>query len=129
MSRTQLSIWLSMVSPRRFSQLSSPRKVLVRLFRSINYGHLHDLSVRDREPVLGSPSTVVLLDLKLDAEERPRDELGVDDFELCAEVERLMSVLDRVRHGKITNIEVRAGIPRRIVLEKLLMEGGELNDM
>jgi hypothetical protein len=125
MSRALLLREGTMVRPRRFSQLSTPRKALVRLFQSINYGHIRDLSVDDREPVLASPSLVVLVDLKLDAEELPRHEVSVDDFELCAEVERLMSFLDRVRHGRISNIEVRAGIPRRIVLEKLLTEGGE----
>jgi hypothetical protein len=116
----------SMVRPRRFSQLSTSRKALVRLFQSINYGHIRDLRVHDREPFLANPSPVVLVDLKLDAEEHPRDELAADDFELCAEVERLMSVLDRLPHGKISIIDVRAGIPRRIVIEKLLTEGGEL---
>jgi hypothetical protein len=35
-----------------------------------------------------------------------------------------MSLLDRIRQERISNVEVRAGIPRRIVLEKLLTEGG-----
>jgi hypothetical protein len=117
-----------MVRRHRLSQLSTPRKALVRLFQSINYGHIRDLSVHDQEPVLASPSPVVLIDLKLDAEEGSRHEVAADDFELCAEVERLMSLLDRLGHGKISNIEVRAGIPRRIVFEQSFTELGELMD-
>jgi hypothetical protein len=84
------------------------------------------LNVRDQEPVLASPSPIVVVDLKLDAEDHSRDELAASDFELCAEVARLMSLLDRIGNGKISKLEVRAGIPRRIHLEKSLTEDGEL---
>ena len=110
----------------QFSQLSRPRQALVRLFQSINYGNVRDLNVRDQEPVLASPSPIVVVDLKLDAEDHSRDELAAADFELCAEVGRLISFLDRMQDGKISSIEVRAGIPRRILFEKPLTEGGEL---
>jgi len=110
----------------QFSQLSRPRQALVRLFQSINYGYVRELNVRDQEPVLNGPSPIVLVDLKLDAEDHPRDELAAANFELCREVGRLMSLLDRIEHGKISSIEVRAGIPRRILLEKPLTEDSEL---
>ena len=110
----------------RFSQLSPARQALVRLCQATNYGHIHNLAVRDREPVLTGPAPAVVVDIRLDLEERPRAELAAADFELCAEVARLMSLLARIQHGKISRIEVRAGIPRRIVLERPLTEGGEL---
>ena len=106
-----------------FSQLSRPRQALVRLFQSIDYGYVRDLNVTDREPVLANPAPVVVVDLKLGADERPRGELAAADFELCAEVGRLMSLLDGIPHGKISSIEVRAGIPRRLLLERSLTEG------
>jgi hypothetical protein len=108
----------------RFSQLSIPRQGLVRLCQETNYGHIHDLAVRDRDPVLTGPAPAVLVDIRLDREERPRHELAAADFGLCAEVGRLMSLLDRIRHGKISSIEARAGIPRRIFLEKPLTRPG-----
>jgi hypothetical protein len=58
----------------------------------------------------------VLVDIRLDSEEPARDELALADFGLCAEVRRLMSLLDQVRNGRISKIEVRAGIPRRITI-------------
>lgn len=106
----------------RFSRLSEPRQTLVRLFQSANYGCVQNLEVRDGEPLLSGPGPNVLVDVRLDSEELARDELGLADFGLCAEVCRLMSLLDRVGNGKILKIEVRAGIPRRITLEKQLKE-------
>jgi hypothetical protein len=112
----------------RFSQLSIPRQALVRLCQATNYGHIHDLAVRDREPVLTSPAPAVVVDIRLDLEERPRHELAAADFELCAEVGRLISFLDRIQDGKISSIEVRADIPRIIRLEKPVTEAGELTE-
>jgi hypothetical protein len=109
----------------RFSQLSIPRQALVRLCQSTNHGHIHDLAVLDREPLLTGPAPTVMVDIRLDLEERPRDELAAADFELRAEVGRLMSLLDRIRHGKISSIEVRGGIPRRVLFEKTLTEDSE----
>jgi hypothetical protein len=57
----------------------------------------------------------ILFDLKLDGEDRPRPESALLDFDLCAEVLRLMERLEEVATGTIESIEIRAGLPRRIV--------------
>jgi hypothetical protein len=114
-----------MANPIRLAQLSSTRQSLVRLFQSINYGCVQNLEVRDGEPVLSSPGPNMSVDIRLDSEDPGRDELALADFALCAEVLRLMSLMDQVRNGKISKIEVRAGIPRRITLAKR-MKGVEL---
>ena len=106
-----------------FSQLSPARQGLVRLWQSMNYGYIQDLLIKDREPVL-DPGPVVLFDIKLDSEERPRLELDSADFLLCAETIRLMALLDQIKNGKISKLEVRAGIPRRIVYEHRISELG-----
>jgi hypothetical protein len=103
-----------------FCHLSPPRQHLVRLFQSINYGYLQDLEVRDCEPIFSGCGPIVLVDVRLDSEDRPRDELALADFALCAEICRMMSLLDRVENGRMSKIEVRAGIPRRITMEKLI---------
>jgi hypothetical protein len=107
-----------------FLQLSKPRQALVRLCQSTNYGHVQDLVVREREPIFAGPGPVVLVDIRLDSEERPREELAAGDFALCGEVSRLMSLLDQVENGRISKIEVRGGIPRRITFEKRIEEVG-----
>jgi hypothetical protein len=62
------------------------------------------------------------VDVRLDSDERPREELAAADFALSAELCRLMSLLDEVRNGRISKVEVRAGIPRRITFEKCVAE-------
>jgi hypothetical protein len=89
---------------------------LVRLCQRLNHGTIEDLEVRHSEPVF-DPAPVILKDVKLDADEEPRPELALSDFVVSAEVVRLMSLLDRMDSGNIRHIEIRAGIPRRMLVE------------
>jgi hypothetical protein len=100
----------------RFSELSAARQALVRLLQSLNYGHLLRLHVRAGEPCF-SPPPVILAELKLEGSEQVRQEVELTDFVLREEVRRLMEKLDLVQDGTIERIEVRAGIPRRVVYE------------
>jgi len=80
--------------------------------------------VRESEPVLTSQHCVVLVDIKLDSERCPQRE-GLDpDFLLCAEINRLMALLDTIQNGRISRLEIRAGIARRIILESRPTELG-----
>jgi hypothetical protein len=105
----------------RFLQLSTSRQALVRLCQTLNYGCLQGLEVRESDPVL-SPPPVAMIDVKLDVEERERSEVDLTDFVLRDEVCRLMDRLDEVKNGTIQHIEVRAGIPRRVVFRSRLTE-------
>ncbi len=110
-----------MTRPLQFSGLSSARKALIRLCQSTNYGYIEDLAIRDREPIFSPPCTV-LVDLKLDSEQYARPELAHSDFPLSGEVGRLMALLDQIRDGRISRLEVRAGLPRRIFFEKRIQD-------
>lgn len=105
-------------------QLSESRQMLVRLCQYVSFGQIHDLSVRDGEPILQCPAPAVLVDLRLDVEAQPREEISAADFALGAEVTRLMALLDRIENGRITKIEVRAGLPRRATFEARHAEAG-----
>jgi len=109
-----------MAQPSRFSQLSPARQALVRACQAVNFGEIQNVLVRDAEPVFGEPAPVVVIDAKLDKQEEPRPELALKDFELREQVRRLMARLDDVKNGAILRIEVRAGIPRRVVFESRL---------
>ena len=102
-----------------FADLSPPRKALIRLCQSINYGSIKNLQVTDAHPVF-VPATRVLLDRKLDSAEPQRTEIQLVDFALSREVCRLMERLDELGTGTIQCIEVRAGIPQRITYERPL---------
>jgi hypothetical protein len=100
----------------RFSSLSPERQALVRILQAMNFGEIREVHVRDGEPMFDHAS-VMLLDAKLDSEEAPRSELNLPDFELRAEIVRLMSRLHELNNGTIRRLEVRAGVPRRLVFE------------
>ena len=106
-----------MDSALRFSQLSPGRQILVRLCQSINYGHIQNLKIEGREPVLQESSVVATTDIRLDAEDPGRDECELDDFIVCEEVRRLIALFDKVQNATVSKIEVRAGIPRKISVE------------
>jgi hypothetical protein len=101
----------------RLLQLSQCRQTLVRLCQWVNFGQILDLSVLDGEPIWQSPAPAVLVDVRLDAETQPRQEIAATDFVLGAEITRLMALLDKIETGRITKIEVRAGLPRRATFE------------
>jgi hypothetical protein len=107
-------------SPLRFLQLSAPRQALVRLCQAINHGSIEDLEVRHTEPIF-DPMPVALRDVKLDSDEGPRPELDPGDFALSDEVLRLVCLLDEMSCGTVRRIEVRAGVPRRIVVESQIL--------
>jgi hypothetical protein len=98
----------------RFSELSLPRQMLIRLCQIINFGSIRGLEIRGAEPTF-DPPPVLLIDLKLDGDDPPRPEIGLTDFGLSQEIVRLMERLDEQITTTIEILEVRAGIPRRVV--------------
>jgi hypothetical protein len=81
----------------------------------VNFGEIRNLLVRDSQPV--PDSSTVLVDEKLDGDHGARGETALADFALCDEVKRLLFRLDEIGNGRIDQIEVRAGIPRRVRFE------------
>jgi len=99
-----------------FRQLSAARQALVRLFQTINFGKIEDLEVRSGEPVF-NPSPRVLVAVELSSDEGRRAEYDLGDFALPKETVRLMDRLTELGHGTVANLEIRAGLPRRMVIE------------
>lgn len=100
----------------RLSDLSVPRQAFVRRCQRIGFGRIESLEVRDSEPVFGS-QTQAFIELKLDSDEVPRPEQDLGDFVVSAEIRRLFSRLDTIRDGVVEHLEIRAGIPRRMVFK------------
>ncbi|HEY1205388.1 MAG: hypothetical protein ABSH46_11815 [Bryobacteraceae bacterium] len=103
----------------RFSQLSASRQTLVRVCQHVNFGQIQGLHVRNSDPVW-DPAPTVLSEVRLDIEEGPRPEGELPDFQLSFEIQRLMCQLDRLQDGRIEKIEVRGGLPRRLVIPSRL---------
>jgi hypothetical protein len=94
----------------------------------INFGSIENLEVRDSEPTF-DPPPVMLRDLKLDSDDGPRPELALADFVVSHEIVRLMGHLDEVKLGTIRRVEVRGGLPRRILVEQMLQPTSGLADL
>jgi len=105
----------------RFSQLSGPRQVLVRLLQSVNFGYLEGLEVRGGEPMF-NPAPTVVIEVKLDADNEPRPEAVLEEFELKSELVRLMEQLDALGNGCVDRIDIRFGVPRRALIERPIRE-------
>jgi hypothetical protein len=93
----------------------------VRLCQDVDHGQILDLHVRDGEPAF-SPAPTVIRDIKLDAECVGRPESELTDYELRDEVRRLLRCIEEVGTGRVQRIEVRAGIPRRVLIQASLTE-------
>jgi hypothetical protein len=105
----------------RFTQLSTPRQALVRLFQSVNFGQIIGLTIRNGDPVF-HPGPTILLEVKLDADEGERPEVSLADFTLNAEVRRLLAHLDLLQDGTVERIDVRSGVPRRVIIERRITD-------
>lgn len=89
----------------------------MRLLQSINFGYVEGLEVRRGEPVF-NPAPMVYVEVKLDAAAAPRPEMESADFELRSEVVRLVEQFDELGDGSIERIDIRHGVPRRVVIER-----------
>jgi hypothetical protein len=106
----------------RFTQLSGPRQTLVRLCQTIDYGQILDLHIgADGEPSF-NPEPQAIVEVKLDNDSRPRAETELADFVLPGEVLRLMDRIDEIGAGRIQKIEIRAGLPKRVLIHTSLRE-------
>lgn len=97
--------------------LSPARRQLLELMQRHNFCRIENLEVRGGEPVF-EPAPRVTQEIKLGAENGPRPELEKDDFLLRAPIIELFEHLERLRHGRIAVIEVRHGLPYRLIVEQ-----------
>lgn len=97
--------------------LSASRRQLLELMQRYNFCRIENLEVRGGEPVF-NPALRVTQDIKIGAENGPRPELEKHDFLLRAPVIELFQHFDRFGDGRIALIEVRYGLPCRLVVEQ-----------
>jgi hypothetical protein len=95
--------------------LSEPRRRLVELMQALNFGRVENLPVRDGEPVL-DPLPRRVREVKFASENGPRPERAAAAFLLKAQVIELFQLLDELRDGVIQVIEVKHGLPFRVLV-------------
>lgn len=99
------------------ASLSPQRRRLVELLQRINFGRIEGLLVEAGEPVL-DPLPDVRYEYKFGGDNGPRPELGRPDFALKAQLVELFEHLDRIVEGGIDVLEVKHGLPFRMIVSE-----------
>jgi hypothetical protein len=84
------------------------------MMQRLHYGQILALAVRDGQPVLEPPPRFIR-DVKLASEDNPRTERGPGDFLLKQQVVELFAYFDQIHNGVIDVIEVKHGLPFRLL--------------
>lgn len=95
--------------------LSARRVALLELMQSINFGRIHGLSVLGGEPILDPPPRVVR-EVKFGGDNGPRPERDAANFYLKTQVVELFQYFDRLGDGTIEALEIKHGLPFRMLV-------------
>ena len=95
--------------------LSPARRRLVELMQELNFGRIEGLHIRDGEPLLVPPPTVLreVVFGKLNA---PNPARGKEDFTLKEQHVELFDLFDRERSVTIESLVVQNGLPVRMTV-------------
>ncbi len=96
--------------------LSGARRRLVELMQDIYFGRIERLVVRGGEPVF-DPSPRVVREIKIGGDNALDSERCGTDFLLKSQVRQFFLELLRVGDGVIERIEVKHGLPFRVIVE------------
>ncbi len=97
------------------SSLSPGRKRLLEIMQGLNFGRLESVTLRAGEPCF-DPLPSVVREIKFGADNGPRHELRFDDFLLKKQVLEFLAYLDHLGDGTIDLIEIKHGLPFRMIL-------------
>ncbi len=99
------------------SALSAERRRLLETMQRLNFGRIENMAVCAGEPVFDPPPRITQ-DIKIGGENGPRPELTRDDFTLKSQFAELFDHLSRLGEGSVAMIEVKHGLPFRLVIEQ-----------
>jgi hypothetical protein len=97
--------------------LSANRIGLLQLMQRINFGRIENLLIRNGDPDLDPPPRVIR-EVKFPGENGPRPEVGAGEFLLKSQVVELFKELDLLGDGTIAVLEVKHGLPFRMMVEE-----------
>jgi hypothetical protein len=97
------------------SSLSEPRRWLVELVQRISFGRIEQLQIRRGDPVLDPPPRITR-EHRFGGENGPRPELAAADFALKTQLIELFQEFDRLRDATIAVLEIKHGLPFRMLL-------------
>jgi hypothetical protein len=104
--------------PRTRADLPESRLLLLREMQRVNFGRLESLVIRAGEPVI-DPRPTIVREHKFGGENGPRPEIERDDFDLKRQVVELFEFFDQLQDGKIDVLEIRHGLPFRMIVTEV----------
>jgi hypothetical protein len=93
------------------------RRQLLELMQQINFGCIESLEIEAGEPIF-RPAPRVVREIKFGGDNGPRPERAVSDFLVKLQVRELFACLDEIRDGTIAVIEVKHGLPFRMLVAR-----------
>lgn len=99
-------------------ELPPPHQWLIEQCQRINFGRLEGLVVRAGRPVFDPPPRVVR-EVKFGSENGPRPEIAKADFALRTQIRELLAQLEALGDGVISTIEIKHGLPFRMIVEEV----------
>jgi hypothetical protein len=101
------------------SGLSAQQRRLLETMQRLNFGRIEELAIRNGQPVF-QPAPRIVQDIKIGGENGPRPELTIEDFALKSGVIELFDHLSRIGDGTLESLEVKNGMPFKLVVEQAL---------
>jgi hypothetical protein len=95
--------------------LPEPRRRLVELMQTIDFGRIENLAVRNGNPVFDPPPRVVR-EIKIGGDNGPRPERDANNFLLKDQVVELLHHLDHLRDSTVAVLEIKHGLPFRLLV-------------
>jgi hypothetical protein len=95
--------------------LPPARRQLLEFLQRVNFGRLESLTIRGGQPVF-NPLPTIIREHKFGGDNGPRPELAIDDFLLKRQVVELFAFLDELQDGVIHVLEVKHGLPFRVIV-------------
>jgi len=100
----------------KYRTLPAARKQLLRVMQENPFSRIDHLTIANGEPVF-APETKIIAELKFGAPDGPRREAELSDFVLKKEHADLFRQFDQIGSGVILTLEVRGGLPFRMIRE------------
>ena len=104
------------MSETNISGLAAARQKLLRLMQENPYSRIDNLTIAIGDPVF-EPTTKIIAEHKFGTNDGPRREAELADFVLKKEHVDLFRQFDEIGSGVILALEVRGGIPFRMIRE------------
>ena len=84
----------------------------------LNFGRIEGLRIHNGEPVF-EPAPRMIRDIKIGGENGQRPELVIKDFALKSGVIELFDHLSRIGNGTLESLEIKHGMPFKLVVEQM----------